>query len=94
VLAGASRTLQQTEAVILEVTLFGTLIGAPQLYDVLSHMKQVGFVVYDAYGFLYRPLDNALCQMDMVFVREDGPFRASHAFAAPGQREALLADDR
>jgi FkbM family methyltransferase len=91
VLAGASRTLQQTEAVILEVSLLGTIIGAPQFGDVVSRMKQLGFVVYDAYGFLYRPLDNALYGMDIVFVREDGPFRRSHAFATSKQREALWA---
>jgi len=55
VLNGASRTLQTTEAVILEVTLFGTMIGGPQLYDVVSRMNELGFVVYDVYGFLYRP---------------------------------------
>lgn len=89
VLGGANRTLQETEAVILEVSLFGTLMGAPQLYDVVSRMKQLGFVVYDIYGFLYRPFDNALCQVDMIFVREHGPFRASHVYATPEQREAL-----
>jgi hypothetical protein len=43
--------LQETEAVILEVFLFGTLQGAPQLHDIVSRMKQLGFVVYDLYGF-------------------------------------------
>ena len=86
VLNGASRTLQKTEAVILEVTLFGTMIGGPQLYDVVSRMNELGFVVYDVYGFLYRPLDNALSQLDMVFVREHGPFRKTHAYATPEQR--------
>lgn len=94
VLAGATRTLQQTHAVILELTLFGTLIGAPQFYDVISRMKQLGFVVYDAYNFLYRPLDNALCQVDIVFVRERGQFREFHAFATPEQREAFSAEER
>jgi FkbM family methyltransferase len=86
VLNGASRTLQKTEAVILEVTLFGTMIGGPQLYDVVSRMNELGFVVYDVCGFLYRPLDNALSQVDMVFVREHGPFRKTHVYATPEQR--------
>lgn len=87
VLNGATRTLQETEAVILEVSLFGTLIGGPQLYDVVSRMKELGFVVYDIYGFLYRPFDNALIQVDLVFVREDGLFRQSHVFATTEQRK-------
>ena len=88
VLNGASRTLQTTEAVILEVTLFGTMIGGPQLYDVVSRMNELGFVVYDVCGFLYRPLDNALSQLDMVFVHEHGPFRKTHVYATPEQRTA------
>jgi FkbM family methyltransferase len=88
VLGGASRTLQKTEAVILEVTLFGTMIGGPQFFDVVTRMKELGFVVYDVYGFLYRPFDNALSQLDMVFVREHGPFRQTHVYATPEQRAA------
>jgi FkbM family methyltransferase len=88
VLAGATRTLQQTEAVILEVTLFGTMIGGPQFYDIMHFMKQSGFVAYDVFAVNYRPLDGALAQVDMIFVREDGPFRRSHAFATPEQRQA------
>ena len=88
VLAGAARTLRETEAVVLEVSLFGFLIGGPQLYEIVDWMKQSGFVVYDIFGGHYRPLDGALAQVDMVFVREDGPFRKSHAYASPEQREA------
>jgi FkbM family methyltransferase len=96
VLAGAERTLRATEVVILETTLFGTIIGGAQIWDVMAKMKEYGFVAYDIFGLLYRPLDNALAQTDIVFVREDGPFRASHAFATPEQRKALAwkADSR
>jgi FkbM family methyltransferase len=89
VLAGAQRTLRETETVILEVTLFGTMIGGPQVYDVVTRMKEFGFVAYDVFGFSYRPFDNALAQVDMVFVREDGPFRASHVFATLEQRKTM-----
>ncbi len=89
VLAGAERTLRETEVVILETTLFGTIIGGAQMWDVVMKMKEYGFVAYDIFGLLYRPLDNALSQTDMVFVRENGPFRVSHAFATPEQRKVL-----
>ncbi len=82
VLAGARRAL-------LEVTLFGTMIGGPQFADVISRMKELGFVAYDVFGFSYRPFDNALCQVDMAFVREDGLFRKVHVYATPEQRRAL-----
>jgi len=90
VLAGAERTLRETEAIILEVTFFGTMIGGHQVYDMVSRMKELGFVAYDVFGFLYRPLDNALAQADMVFVRDGGPFRKSHAFATPEQRKTRV----
>lgn len=89
VLAGAARTLQHTEAVILETTLFGTMLGAPRLYDLQHFMKQHGFVLYDLFGLLYRPLDHALSQMDVLFVREHGMFRQAHAFATPEQRQKM-----
>jgi hypothetical protein len=91
VLAGAQRTLQEAEAVILEVTLFGTMIGGPQVYDVVSQMKECGFVVYDICGFEYRPLDGALSQIDAVFVREGGRLRASHAYSTPEGRTEQFA---
>ena len=90
VLAGARRTLEESEAVVLETTLFGTLVGGPQLYDVIVKMKEYGFVVYDIYGLTYRPLDQALLQADIVFVREQGRFRESHVFATPEQRREQL----
>jgi FkbM family methyltransferase len=88
VLAGAAHTLQQTEVVILEVTLFRTMIGGPQLADTIARMKQYGLAVYDIFGFHYRPVDNALCQLDMVFVQEQGSFRQTHVYATPEQRAA------
>jgi FkbM family methyltransferase len=91
-LAGAMRVLRETEAVMIEVSLISPMIGGPQLFNVVEWMKRAGFVVYDIYGFLHRPLDGALWQVDLVFVREEGLFRTSNAFATPEQREALVCD--
>jgi FkbM family methyltransferase len=90
VLAGAKRILQETEAVILEVSLFGFWVGGPQFYDVIAYLKESGFVAYDFCGFLYRPFDNALCQVDMIFARENGLLRQSHVFATPEQLQVQL----
>ena len=89
VVEGAKRVLEDTEAVILEVTLFGTMIGGPQLADVVIYMKDRGFVVYDVWGLLYRPYDVALAQLDMAFVRQDGLFRKSQIFASSEQRRRM-----
>ena len=94
VLAGAKKILQQCDAVILEVTLFGTMIGAPQLADVVAYMQERGFAVYDLWGMLYRPLDGALAQIDMAFVPSNSALRAEQMFATPEQRKKIAWDLR
>ncbi len=92
VLEGAGQTLSETELVILEISLFGTLIGGPQLHEAVAYMKERGFVVHDIFGGLFRPRDGALAQVDMSFVKENGLFRKSHAYATPNQRLKLIED--
>ena len=43
--------------------------------DVLAFMKKYGFVAYDVVEIHRRPLDGALNQLDIMFVREDHPLR-------------------
>ncbi len=88
VLAGATATLQRTEMVIAEVSLFRFFAGGPLLHEVVAFMRSRGFVVYDVAGHQRRPLDGALAQVDLVFVREDGPFRQHHEYATRAQRDA------
>jgi len=90
VLDGSQKVLETTEMVILEVSLFQFFIGGPQLYEVVSYMKERGFVTYDIFGGYARPLDGALAQIDMVFVKESGQFRMSNSFATPEQRKRLV----
>ena len=90
VLEGAKKTLVETEAVILEVSLFQFFQDGPQLYDVIVWMKNQGFVTYDLFGGHNRYLDGALAQIDMVFVKENGFLRKDHAYATREQREELI----
>lgn len=87
VLRGASEVLRNTEYMILEVSLFQFFIGGPQLYDVVTFMKEKGFVAYDIFHLQYRPIDRALSQVDMAFVKEDGIFRRQHIYASRQQRD-------
>jgi FkbM family methyltransferase len=84
VLRGAQGALAATEAVVLEVSLFGFQKGAPQFYDVVQFMKERDFVAYDIIEARNRPLDSALGQVDIVFVRESGRFRQDHSWARLG----------
>jgi FkbM family methyltransferase len=75
VLKGAAHILHQTEYIVVESTLFG------QLYEVMDFMRVYGFVAYDIVDHLYRPVDTALWQVDLAFVKKDGQFRTFKRFA-------------
>jgi hypothetical protein len=51
-------------------------------------MHARGFSAYDLLGWQYRPLDQALAQLDIAFVKTDGLLRSSHAYATASQRNA------
>lgn len=81
VLDGATTILQETEAIILEVSLF-SFFGVPEFAEVIAYMRERGFVAYDLFGGCNRPFDNARAQVDILFVKENGIFRESRAWAS------------
>ena len=89
-LDGAQQTLLETEVVVLEVSMFGFMKGAPQLYDVVAYMKNRNFVAFDIVLGWNRPLDNALGQIEMVFVKDNGAFRKDHSYSTVDQLKALV----
>lgn len=89
VLRGALELLRETELVLLEVSLFELVPGAPQLHDVVSWMHEQGFVVADLYNAHNRLLDGSLAQLDVAFVQKEGRFRREHAYATPAQADEL-----
>ena len=88
VLRGAKQVLERSEYVVLEAVLYHYFENGPRMADLLRFMEERGFALYDVIDPLYRPLDNALSQVDLAFVREDGPFRRQHIFASSAQRSA------
>jgi FkbM family methyltransferase len=82
-LKGAASTFGQTEAYILEVSLFDfeDVPGIPILSEVIGFMSDRGYVAYDFAGFLRRPRDGALGQCDICFVKKDGFLRTSRSWA-------------
>jgi FkbM family methyltransferase len=73
ILKGSSETLLQTEVVIMECYNFKIGEECLLFYEMCSYMKELGFRNIDLVDPLWRPHDNALWQMDLVFVREDRP---------------------
>nr|AHN97898.1 FkbM family methyltransferase [uncultured bacterium lac146] len=80
VVRGATRTLQDTEVVILEIPMFGPWGGGDEFTDYVKVMEGLGFVAYDVIGYLTRPYDAALSHLDVVFVKRAGKFRAHKRF--------------
>jgi hypothetical protein len=73
-LSGATKLFGHTECFIVEVNLFKRVSSVPLFSDVVSFFDQRGYKVYDIPGELRRPLDNALWQVDLAFVRTGGLF--------------------
>lgn len=86
VLAGGEATLRESEVVIVEVSLFRFYEHGPLCGNVIDYMKSKGFVPYDLFDLQYRPIDGALSQVDLIFVRDEGLFRQVHSYATPEQR--------
>ena len=89
VLAGSSQILQNTELVIVEVTLYVSA-RFDKMCAVINFMKEQGFVTYDIVDFSYRFSDLALSQVDLVFVKESGQLTKESRYAAGKEQEEIL----
>ena len=90
VLEGAQKCLKDAEVIILEVSMFTFMKNAPDFTDVIIYMKSLGFVAYDILLGWNRPLDNALGQIDIVFVKKNGMFRENQTYATIDQYRQTL----
>lgn len=79
VVKGGKNVVQDCDVVIMETSLY-RFWGShhPDLYDIVSYMKSQGFVVFDILGGLFKPSNRALGQVDLAFVKENGPLRPNH----------------
>jgi FkbM family methyltransferase len=86
ILRGNEESMKLAEVIILETSFFHSVKQAPLFDEVCHFMRENGFVPYDLIGMSYRPLDNALSQVDVVFVKEKGILRNNQAYATKEQR--------
>jgi FkbM family methyltransferase len=77
VLTGAPRALAAATVVLMEINLIPVYEGAPLLHEAVAFMHDAGFQAYDICSQIRRPLDDALFQTDMLFVRRSSPLVAS-----------------
>lgn len=81
ILKGGNNTLNKAEFILLEVSFLDIYKNCPLANDVLDFMNNKGFVVYDICTLMKRPLDKALYQADLLFVRKDSLFRNDKRWA-------------
>jgi len=77
VLKGAPLALSSAEVVLMEINLIPVNEGAPLLHESVAFMHAAGFQAWDICSQIRRPLDDALWQTDMLFVRRTSPLVAS-----------------
>lgn len=73
VLKGAKRTLENTDALLVEVSVQRIYEGNPLAHEVIAHLGELGFCIFDIVSYVQRPHDRALTQVDILFVRETSP---------------------
>ncbi len=81
VLEGMGGRLKELDCIIVETSLIATLREGPEFADVMDLMRDNNFVLFDITAILRRPLDQALAQIDAVFVPDDSRLRSDHRWA-------------
>jgi FkbM family methyltransferase len=82
ILAGARRTLEQTNALLVEVYNFKNSPDCLRFHELCAHLDVLGFRCADLVDPLLRPGDQLLWQFDLLFLRKDAPFFAQAHFQA------------
>ncbi len=86
-LIGCGNLVDQIDMIIAEVSFQEFRDTAPEIADIMIAFKKFGFVPYEILEGHYRAIDNALAQVDLVFVKETSELRAEKRFFSDKQLE-------
>lgn len=81
ILKGGSKALESSEAILMEVSFIDIYKDAPLVEDVIAQMSFWGFQVYDICSLIRRPLDKALYQADLLFIKKDSKLLSNKRWA-------------
>jgi FkbM family methyltransferase len=73
VLSGAEQAMKHSQAIILEISFYEFEPNCPLADEVIAFLKARSFVIYDVMSILRRESDDALAQMDMMFIKAGHP---------------------
>jgi FkbM family methyltransferase len=71
VLSGAKKVLKSSDFILLELQFFRFSSEMILLHESIVWMNEQGFQPYEIVDVLRRPLDNAMGQCDILFIRKD-----------------------
>jgi len=71
VLDGSASILENTELLIIEAYLFQLTRDSLRFYELCSYLDKKGFYPVDIVDLMLREYDNAMWQMDILFIRKD-----------------------
>lgn len=71
ILTGATEVLRNTQVIVIECYVQYLTQNSLTFSQMCSHLDAFGFRCIDAVDFEWRPFDNTLWQMDLVFIRKD-----------------------
>ena len=80
VLKGAEKCIANCEVCLLEVSFLDLNTGDPLVLDTFNFMDKKGFQAYDISHIIRRPLDKALFQADVFFVKKGSPLLKSKSW--------------
>jgi len=86
ILDGSVGALKQTSALVIETYNFSFSEPAVPFWELCRHLFELGFRPLDAFDLLYREVDNAFWQFDLLFVRKDLPLFQDMRFFVTGHR--------
>jgi FkbM family methyltransferase len=76
ILKGAEQSLPGMRVILAEVNFLDIHQGVAVAHEVIGWLGGRGWVPYDICSLIRRPLDRALWQADMLFVKKDDPLRS------------------
>jgi FkbM family methyltransferase len=80
ILAGAAKILKQTNVIVIEA--YNMVFGEPAVpfWELCRYLFDIGFRPLDVFDLLYREVDDAFWQFDLLFVRNDLPLFQDQRF--------------
>lgn len=80
ILGAATETLKQTNVIVIEAYNMASGVQAVPFWDLCPNLLDLGFRPLDVFDVLYREVDNAFWEFDLLFARSDLPLFKDNRF--------------